>query len=240
MMKMKELLLVLSCVLGVSADALHKERAVVGCSDSYGEEMYGLDGEELYYADFNKQTEVYPLPPFIDPMTYPGAYEHAVGNQLICKQNMQHARKGLKDFPLERDAPSGVMIYTRDEVEPGEKNTLICHVTGFYPAPVKVSWTKNGEKVTEGTSINVPYPNKDGTFTQISRLQFTPQLGDIYSCAVQHLALTQNICLQMWKVEASQSAPGVGPAVFCGVGLTVGLLGVAAGTFFLIKGNECS
>ena len=37
-----------------------------------------------------------------------------------------------------------------------------------------------------------------------------------------------------------QQQPGVGPAVFCGLGLTVGLLGVAAGTFFLIKGNECS
>ncbi|XP_030580677.1 HLA class II histocompatibility antigen, DP alpha 1 chain-like isoform X1 [Archocentrus centrarchus] len=137
------------------------------------------------------------------------------------------------------DAPSAVMIYTRDEVEVGEKNTLICHVTGFYPAPVNVSWTKNGEKVTEGTSINVPYINKDGSFTQISRLQFTPQLGDIYSCAVEHLALTQPIT-KIYEVEASQSAPGVGPAVFCGVGLTVGLLGVAAGTFFLIKGNECS
>lgn len=40
--------------------------------------------------------------------------------------------------------------------------------------------------------------------------------------------------------DVQVSQPSVGPAVFCGVGLTVGLLGVAAGTFFLIKGNECS
>lgn len=238
-MKMKELLLFLSCVLGVSADVLHEDLSIAGCSDSYGENMYTLEGEELAYADFNKQTEVYPQPPFIDPMNYPGGYDAAVADQQVCKHNIQNSRKGLKDFPLERDAPSAVMIYTRDEVEPGVQNTLICHVTGFYPAPVNVSWTENGEKVTEGTSINVPYLNKDGTFTQISRLQFIPQLGDIYSCAVQHLALTQPTT-KIYEVEASQSAPGVGPAVFCGVGLTVGLLGVAAGTFFLIKGNECS
>nr|AAF65676.1 MHC class II alpha subunit [Aulonocara hansbaenschi] len=238
---MKELLLFLSCVLCVSADVLHEDIQIVGCSDSDGEEMYGLDGEEKAYADFNKKEEIYPQPPFVvNPFHYQeGAYENAVANQQICRENMKRVGKGMKDYPLEQVAPSGVMIYTRDEVEFGEKNTLICHVTGFYPAPVNVSWTKNGQKVT-GSSINTPYPNKDGTFTQISRLQFTPQLGDIYSCAVQHLALTQP-ATKFYEVDSSaQSDPGVGPAAFCGVGLTVGLLGVAAGTFFLIKGNECS
>uniref|UniRef100_A0A3P8NLB1 Ig-like domain-containing protein n=1 Tax=Astatotilapia calliptera TaxID=8154 RepID=A0A3P8NLB1_ASTCA len=234
-MKMKELLLFLSYVLWV----LHEDIHIIGCSDSDGEDMYGLDGEEKAYTDFNKQEMIYPQPPFVDPMTYPGGYESAVANQQICRANLKVDSKGMKDFPLKRNAPSAVMIYTRDEVEFGENNTLICHVTGFYPAPVNVSWTKNEQKVT-GSSINVPYPNKDGTFTQISRLQFTPQQGDIYSCAVQHLALTKPET-KIYDVQATgQSDPGVGPSVFCGVGLTVGLLGVAAGTFFLIKGNECS
>nr|AFD01258.1 MHC class II alpha subunit [Oreochromis niloticus] len=236
---MKELLLFLSCVLCVSADAQHSDITIIGCSNSDGEYMLGMDGEEIGYADFNKQEFIYPQPPFVDPMTIPGVYAQAVGEQQTCRENMKRFGKGMKDYPPEHDAPSAVMIYTRDEVEFGEKNTLICHVTGFYPAPVNVSWTKNGQKFT-GSSINVPYPNKDGTFTQISRLQFTPQLGDIYSCAVQHLALTQPLT-KICEVEASaQSDPGVGPAVFCGVGLTVGLVGVAVGTFFLIKGNECS
>uniref|UniRef100_A0A669C4N0 Ig-like domain-containing protein n=1 Tax=Oreochromis niloticus TaxID=8128 RepID=A0A669C4N0_ORENI len=93
----------------------------------------------------------------------------------------------LTELCLYTDAPSGVMIYTRNEVELRVKNTLICHVTGFYPAPVKVSWTKNGQITTGGSSINTPYPNKDGTFTQIARLQFIPQQGDVYSCTVEHL-----------------------------------------------------
>nr|AFD01255.1 MHC class II alpha subunit [Oreochromis niloticus] len=237
---MKELLLFLSCVLCVSADVLHEDIAINGCSDSDGEMMYGLDGEEVWYADFNKQTGVESLPDFADPIDFPGHYEQAVANQQICRANLKVDSKGMKDFPLERDAPSAVMIYTRDEVEFGVQNTLICHVTGFYPAPVNVSWTKNEQKVTQGSKINTPYPNKDGTFTQISRLDFTPQLGDIYSCKVQHLALTKP-ATKIYDVQASaQSDPGVGPAAFCGVGLTVGLLGVAAGTFFLIKGNECS
>nr|AYN72116.1 MHC class II antigen alpha chain [Oreochromis niloticus] len=239
-MKMKELLLFLSYVLCVSADVLHEDLYINACSDSDEEIMFGLDGEEIAYADLNEQKLMYPLPPFTNPFTYrEGTYDIVVANLQICRNNLKTRRNAMKDIPLEHDAPSAVMIYTRDDLKFGEKNTLICHVTGFYPAPVNVSWTKNGQ-VTEGSSINVPYPNKDGTFTQISRLQFTPRLGDIYSCTVKHLALTEPET-RIYDVDISaQSDPGVGPAVFCGVGLTVGLLGVAAGTFFLIKGNECS
>ncbi|KAM7366656.1 hypothetical protein PAMP_016076 [Pampus punctatissimus] len=239
MKKMSELLLVLSCVLCVQSNSLHEDLYISGCSDSDGEEMYTLDGEEIWYADFINKRGVEPQPDFIDHMSYEeGAYEGAVANQQVCRSNLKLVRDAMKDIPLELDAPdSNLIIYSRDEVELEEKNTLICHVTGFYPAPVKVYWTKNGENVTEGTSINVPFPNKDGSFRQSSTVSFIPQQGDIYSCTVTHPALTKPLT-RMWDVEVKQ--PGVGPAVFCGLGLTVGLLGVAAGTFFLIKGNECS
>nr|ADZ99160.1 MHC class II antigen [Epinephelus coioides] len=236
MMKMM-VVLVLSCVLCVSADILHEELTISGCSDSDGEEMSALDGEELWYGDFINKKAVEPQPSFMDHITYPGAYEKAEADIQVCKQNLKTVRKAMKDFPVEQDPPSSPMIYSRDNVELGQNNILICHVTGFYPAPVKFYWTKNNKNVTEGTSVNVPYPNKDGTYNQFSRLEFVPQLGDIYSCSVGHQTLDQPLT-RIWDVEKTQ--PSVGPAVFCGVGLTVGLLGVAAGTFFLIKGNECS
>ncbi|XP_044196752.1 RLA class II histocompatibility antigen, DP alpha-1 chain-like [Thunnus albacares] len=233
-MKVWELLLILSCV---SADIIHENLYVNGCSESDGEDMYALDGEEMYYADFTNKRGVYPQPDFIDPIRYSeGVFQNSQAQLENCKQNLKVAQEAYKDIPLKFDPPSSTIIYPKDKVELGEKNTLICHVTGFYPAPVEVSWTKNGQKVTEGTSINVPFPNTDGSFRQSSRLEFIPQQGDIYSCRVTHPA-TQPLT-RFWDVEVQQ--PGVGPAVFCGLGLTVGLLGVAAGTFFLIKGNECS
>uniref|UniRef100_A0A8D0A209 Ig-like domain-containing protein n=2 Tax=Sander lucioperca TaxID=283035 RepID=A0A8D0A209_SANLU len=239
MMKMMKMMmvLVLSGLLCVSADVLHQDLRIIGCSESDGEMVYTLDGEEKWYADFINKRGVDPQPSFIDHMTYPGGYESAVANLQICRSNLKIKRKVLKDLPLENDPPSSVMVYPKEDVELREKNTLICYVTGFYPAPVNFYWTKNGENVTQGTSTNVPYPNKDGSFNQFSRLEFIPQLGDIYSCTVKHLALDQPLT-RIWDVEKTQ--PGIGPAVFCGLGLTVGLLGVAAGTFFLIKGNECS
>ncbi|XP_036967159.1 RLA class II histocompatibility antigen, DP alpha-1 chain-like [Acanthopagrus latus] len=238
MMKMMKMMvvLVLSCVLSVSADVLHQDIAVTGCSASDGEDMYGLDGEVMWYADFKNKKGVEPVPDFVGITYEEGTYQQAEANQQICRTNLENHRKAFKDFPLESDPPSSPVIYPRDEVELEVKNTLICHVTGFFPAPVKFSWTKNGQKVTEGTSVNVPFVNKDFTFNQFSKLDFTPQQGDIYSCSVTHPALTEPQT-RMWDVE--KTLPGVGPAVFCGLGLTVGLLGVAAGTFFLIKGNEC-
>ncbi|KAM3838161.1 mamu class II histocompatibility antigen, DR alpha chain-like [Diretmus argenteus] len=200
--------------------------------------MYGLDGEELWYADFINKKGVEPQPPFVDHMSYPnpGTYEGAVANQAVCKQNLKTVESALKNPPLQLDVPHST-IYTRNVVEVGAENHLICHVTGFYPAPVKVYWTKNNKNVTEGTKRNTPYPNKDGTFNQFFSLSFIPQLGDIYSCTVEHRAPSQ-LLTRVWDVEQNQ--PSVGPAVFCGLGLTVGLLGVATGTFFLIKGNECN
>uniref|UniRef100_A0A668A0V3 Ig-like domain-containing protein n=1 Tax=Myripristis murdjan TaxID=586833 RepID=A0A668A0V3_9TELE len=211
--------------------------AVAGCSDSDAENMYGLDGEERWYADFKNHRGVIALPKFADQTSFPGYYEQAVAQQEVCKQSMAADRRAFKNQPPELDVPHST-IYTRDDVELHVENHLICHVSGFYPAPVSVYWTRNDQNVTEGTSINTPYPSKDGTFTQISTLKFTPQQGDIYSCTVQHPALEQPLTRP--PDSATNLLPGIGPAVFCGLGLTVGLLGVATGTFFLIKGNECS
>ncbi|KAM3872227.1 rano class II histocompatibility antigen, B alpha chain-like [Diretmus argenteus] len=232
-----ETLLILSCLLGVRAVIVHEEIMIVGCSETEGESMYGLDGEELWYADFINKKAVEPQPPFVDHMTYQqGTYQGAVADQAICRQNLKIDQRALKNQPLQQDVPHST-IYTRDVVEVGVENHLICHVTGFFPAPVKVYWTKNNKNVTEGARLNTPYLNKDGTYNQFSSLSFIPQLGDIYSCTVEHRALSQPLT-RVWDVEQNQ--PGVGPAVFCGLGLTVGLLGVATGTFFLIKGNECN
>ncbi|XP_074484426.1 H-2 class II histocompatibility antigen, E-D alpha chain-like isoform X6 [Sebastes fasciatus] len=202
-MKMMKMIvvLVLSGVLCVSAEVLHQDIHILGCSDVDGEFMYTLDGEEVWYADFKNNRGVDPQPSFVDHVSYgEGVLESAKANLQVCRTNLQTLRGALKDFPLEKDAPSSPIVYTKDDVDLGQENILICHVTGFYPAPVNVSWTKNGEKVTVGTSINVPFMNKDGTYNQFSTLKFTPQLGDIYSCEVEHLALEQPLT-RIWDVE---------------------------------------
>uniref|UniRef100_A0A3B4CW34 Ig-like domain-containing protein n=1 Tax=Pygocentrus nattereri TaxID=42514 RepID=A0A3B4CW34_PYGNA len=73
-------------------------------------------------------------------------------------------------------------IYTKNRVQLGSKNTLICYITGFYPAHIGVSWTKNNVNVTSEATLSRYYVTDDGTFNLISHLSITPEEDDIYTC----------------------------------------------------------
>lgn len=92
-------------------------------------------------------------------------------------------------FPVFTDKPQ-TSIYAENDVQLNVENTLICHVTGFFPPPVRVSWTKNNEGL-KADSLSQYRPNDDGTYNIFSSLTFTPVEGDIYTCTVNHTSLDQ-------------------------------------------------
>uniref|UniRef100_A0A3B1IXK3 Ig-like domain-containing protein n=1 Tax=Astyanax mexicanus TaxID=7994 RepID=A0A3B1IXK3_ASTMX len=209
---------------------LNTDIALVLCSETFGERIYGLDGEEKWHADFRLKKGVMTLPQFADPGYYPeGAYETAVSEIEVCKSNLGTILY-LVNKHINRTSKINI-------VELGSKNTLICYISGFYPARIGVSWTRNNVNVTSEASLSRYYITDDGTFNLVSALSFTPEEGDIYTCTVEHVALDRPQT-KTWEVQVE--LPGVGASVFCGVGLAVGLLGVAVGTFFLVKGNNCN
>nr|AAD39865.1 MHC class II antigen [Ictalurus punctatus]AAD39866.1 MHC class II antigen [Ictalurus punctatus] len=227
----------LVCVKDTEAQIKHHDIKVIACSDTDKEYVLGIDKEEVYYADFVKQLIVKALPPFADTLNPPEtAYQSAGAEIDICKTNLGVYRTEFKDTPTPQDVPQN-SIYPRVDVNLGSKNTLICHSTRFFPPTIRITWTKNGVDVTDESSLSQYYPNEDNTYNQFSHLPFTPKEGDVYTCTVQHEAL-QTPDTRTWEVDVD--LPSVGPAVFCGVGLAVGLLGVATGTFFLVKGNQCN
>ncbi|KAK9959265.1 hypothetical protein ABG768_009399 [Culter alburnus] len=204
------------------------------CSDTGRGFYIGYDGEEVWHADFNEKTGVLTLPGFTGTMTFDGFYERGLGRLAQCQSNLLSFIKGFKSPPPEMDAPH-TSIYPKDDVQLGVQNTLICHVSDFYPPSVNISWTKNNVNVTESASLSQYHPKTDGTFNIFSTMKFTPGEGDIYSCTVNHIALQGEPQTKIWDVESALLS--VGPAVLCGVGLTLGVMGIAAGTFFFIKGN---
>ncbi|XP_051508814.1 H-2 class II histocompatibility antigen, A-U alpha chain-like isoform X2 [Myxocyprinus asiaticus] len=207
-----------------------------GCSDTETEFIYGLDGEELYHSDFNRQEGIVTAPNFADPVSFPGFYDLGVALTAHCKVRLAACVKAYNN-PNKRTARPEASIYSKDDVMLGIDNTLICHVTGLYPPPVVISWTKNNVNVTEDINLSQYRPRTDGTFNIFSTLKFIPEEGDIYTCTVYHKALENKPETKIW---VDVVLPSVGLAVFCGVGLTLVLLGVATGTFFLIKGNNCN
>uniref|UniRef100_A0A8C1S535 Si:busm1-194e12.11 n=1 Tax=Cyprinus carpio TaxID=7962 RepID=A0A8C1S535_CYPCA len=220
-----------------SFSVVHEDFKITICSATNEEIMLGFDEEELVHADFNQKREVETLPDFGDPINWRGFYEYSVREREISRYNLALWTKVFKSQPPEMDAPH-TSIYLKDDVELGVQNALICHVTGFYPPSLSISWTVNNANVTEGISLSQYRPRADGTFNIFSTLKFTPAEGDIYSCTVNHRALQGQP--QTKTLDVDVALPSVGPAVFCGVGLTLGLLGVATGTFFLVKGNNCN
>ncbi|KAG7331980.1 hypothetical protein KOW79_003814 [Hemibagrus wyckioides] len=178
----------LMCVTDTGAGDKHQHLLLTDCSDSDQEFMLGSDGEEMFYADFNKKKVVSMLPPFADPGEFAAGYEGAEGNMENCKQNLQVITGDFKDKPVPQDAPQS-SIYPKQKIQLGSENTLICHFTRFFPPHVTVRWTKNTVDVTDKSTLSQYYPNKDDTYNQFSHLPFTPQEGDVYTCTVEHKAL---------------------------------------------------
>ncbi|XP_061101898.1 H-2 class II histocompatibility antigen, A-U alpha chain-like [Conger conger] len=216
----------------------HINIAVRACqtNDTAPEDEVQLDGDEMFYVDFKNKEVILSLPDFADKFTE-SWYESAQANHAICLNNLDVSVKSENDPPEAIDPPEST-VYAMEELELGKKNILICFVNNFYPAPVKVKWTKNNAEVKDGVTLSRYYPNPDFTFQQFSTLSITPEEGDVYSCTVEHKGL-QYPLTKIWEPEANTESD-MGATVFCGIGLTLGLLGVGVGTFFLIKGNNCN
>ncbi|KAF5891097.1 MHC class II beta chain, partial [Clarias magur] len=161
---------------------------MTACSDTDKEYMVGDDGDVEFYADFEKKKGVIMLPPFADPIQYPGTYEFAEADMGICKQNLQVLTEDFKEQKVPQNPPQ-TSIYSRNNIQLRSGNTLICHSVRFFPPRVTVRWTKNNVDVTDEASHSQYYPNDDQTFNQFSHLPFTPQEGDVYTCTVEHEAL---------------------------------------------------
>ncbi|XP_042247603.1 H-2 class II histocompatibility antigen, A-Q alpha chain-like [Thunnus maccoyii] len=226
--------LVFMGAVGIYAQRIHELCHAHGCFDSSNTQLcLTLDGEEVYHADFKRgvlhwESKI--------PTTFhvPYAYKYAVYYQSICRRDMYKWKQDKSATTKTKQAPEAI-IYPKDEVIKDEENTLICFINHFFPPTINIKWTKNDIEVTVKDLFIKSIPNPDGTFHVFSTLDFVPDEGDIYGCTVEHKALEEPQT-KFWEVEINETT--IGPAVFCGLGLSLGLLGFAAGTFFFVKGKH--
>ncbi|XP_055005973.1 H-2 class II histocompatibility antigen, A-F alpha chain-like [Boleophthalmus pectinirostris] len=217
----------------------HQDLSVGGCShtdsDDDVQQMFSLDQEVYWYADFKNHRGVEPQPDFIGHVTVVGGYEQALHERELCKRNLKVVKKGMRDLPMNLEPPSLLVLYPRTPLRVGEKNLLLCLASGFYPAPVRFFWTVDQRNLSSFTVSQV-FLQEDGYFFQLSRLELLPQDGQMYSCRVEHPAVrTTHMMTRFYTVE--EQRPSVAFTVFCALGLVLALVGVAVGTFFFIKGK---
>ncbi|KAL0147518.1 hypothetical protein M9458_057184 [Cirrhinus mrigala] len=90
-----------------------------------------------------------------------------------------------------------------------------CHVTGFYPSGVTITWLRNGQDHDEDVDLWELLPNEDGTFQKTSTLHVPPEewKKDQYVCVVEHMGKTIQKILTEGKIKNSVHCCGSTEAV---------------------------
>ncbi|XP_073336393.1 beta-2-microglobulin [Pagrus major] len=81
--------------------------------------------------------------------------------------------------------PPKVQVYTAGPAQFGEKNTLICHVSGFHPPDITIQLMKEGEELSNANQTDLAF-KPDWHFHLTKNVAFTPTRGQKYSCKVTH------------------------------------------------------
>ncbi|XP_067865873.1 H-2 class II histocompatibility antigen, A-U alpha chain-like [Heterodontus francisci] len=214
----------------------HEEFQVYVVQDRSPDKQFDLevDGDEVFYMDFNLKKEVARIPDF-QHLTMRAGEAGISAQMAIVKQNL-NVWKNLSHAPPEPKIPPQIAMYSEDSVKWGQPNTLICLADGFYPPRITMKWRKNNEVVTDRDSITEYYIKKDYSYQRFAYLSFVPSSGDMYSCHVEHEGLEQPATV-FWEPEVPEEKSGPG-TVICALGLTLGIISAVVGIILLIKERQ--
>ncbi|XP_067392881.1 HLA class II histocompatibility antigen, DM beta chain-like [Emydura macquarii macquarii] len=153
----------------------------------------------------------------------PGWLQRMAGGRQACQSQGQR----LWGQTAQRMTRPHVRIVSTALANPAGAVRLTCHVWGFYPAAVRVSWWHDGRLVDpRQDNLTAALANGDWTYQTHVTLLVTPQPGDTYACRVQHPSLPQDY-LEEWR-------PGLSPGLTVKVSVAVVVLSL--GLIFLITG----
>ncbi|KAJ8273846.1 hypothetical protein GJAV_G00106140 [Gymnothorax javanicus] len=159
-------------------------------------DQYGYDGEDFIILN-TKFWSFIPLVPeanFLIEKWDDASDQHEHRKQFLTHECVERLQKYVRygNSSLERTVPPQVSLLQKSLSSP-----VTCHVTGFYPRNVMVTWQKDGQELDEDVELEDTVPNGDGTFQTRSHLRVNPEdwKRDRYTCTVQHKSLEQDIIL---------------------------------------------
>ncbi|KAF6114052.1 hypothetical protein HJG60_006073 [Phyllostomus discolor] len=137
-------------------------------------------------------------------------------------------------FLVQRQTSPTVTVYPAKTQRLQHHNLLVCSVNGFYPGNIEVRWLRNGQEEEAGVVSTGLIRNGDWTFQILVMLETVPQSGEVYTCQVQHLSLTDPVSVE-WRAQSesaqSKMLSGVG-------GFVLGLLFLGAGLFIYFRNQK--
>ncbi|KAJ8362123.1 hypothetical protein AAFF_G00395340 [Aldrovandia affinis] len=161
---------------------------------------YGYDGEDFLFFDM-KNTR------WISPSLQGVSTAHIWNNnpvRLEYSKNYltQECIESLKMYvsygrsTLERTVSPEVSLLQKDPSSP-----VVCHVTGFFPRNITVTWQKKGEDHYDDVEWGETVPNEDGTFQTTSHLTVKDWQTEDYTCIVEHKSLEEEIVKRVIEGE---------------------------------------
>ncbi|XP_029770247.1 class I histocompatibility antigen, F10 alpha chain-like [Terrapene carolina triunguis] len=180
---------------------VHTEQVQVGCALSSQAPrdlryQYAYDGRDFISFDAQTGTWVAAVQPAFAPKQ---RWETGKSYTQYVQQFLQYECLGtLRSLVqrgravLEQQVPPKVSVSRRDA--PDSSITLSCHVRGFYPRPIHLSWVRDREDILVETGSSGILPNADGTYYTQSSLEISPQQdGHCYACRVEHSSLEEPV-----------------------------------------------
>ncbi|XP_061109996.1 major histocompatibility complex class I-related gene protein-like [Conger conger] len=159
-------------------------------------DQYGYDGEDFIALDTKTWRYITPVPQ--GEITTRKWNNHPRELEYEKHYLTQECFDWLKKYvsygksTLERRVKPQVSLLQKNTSSP-----LTCHVTGFYPSAVMVTWKRDGQDLDVDVELGETVPNGDGTFQTRSHLHVKPEdwKRNRYTCTVQHKSLENDIIL---------------------------------------------
>ncbi|KAL2096348.1 hypothetical protein ACEWY4_008496 [Coilia grayii] len=109
----------------------------------------------------------------------------------------------------------------------GHPAMLVCTAYDFYPRMIRVTWYRDGNKVTSDVSSTEELADGDGFYQIHSHLEFFPTPGEKLSCVVEHQSLKEprEVVWDASMPVVERNKVAVGAAVLV-LGLAVCVAGV--------------
>uniref|UniRef100_A0A8D0GPP9 Ig-like domain-containing protein n=1 Tax=Sphenodon punctatus TaxID=8508 RepID=A0A8D0GPP9_SPHPU len=196
-----------------------------------------LDSDQLFWFDFPGSSWHPRLPDFQSgvPTRPPAPLIENLSS--FCKDYLGMLSNIAQRIPMpESKGIPALKITTMQPLELGRRNTLICSVSNVFPASLSVVWEQQGVPVTEGVNTTQPYSTPDLDFFLFSYLEFTPQEGDVYICAVGTPEEGFNN-IAFWVPKDPIDAE-LWQTVLCALGLALGIILMVVGFVLIIKSRR--
>nr|XP_004649859.2 patr class II histocompatibility antigen, DO beta chain-like isoform X1 [Jaculus jaculus] len=118
----------------------------------------------------------------------------------LCRHNYKLGAP----FTVGRSVQPVVTVYPERTPLLHQRNLLLCSAADFYPGDIKITWFRNGQEEKSRVIATGLIGNGDWTFQTAMVLEMTPELGDVYSCLVEHPSLRSPISVE-WRAQPEYS-----------------------------------